>query len=380
MLWDQVLAACCLLLLAAGGNARPAEPITLAFTGDCMVSKLIDQLLPHPSTDWYLGQGQIERDRIDYYNQSDDYLYKRPWGTMLDHMRDSDLCLINLESAVTASDNEWTGKTWHFKMHPDNIDVLTAAGVDFANNANNHVLDYRYEGMESTLQALDEAGIAHAGVGINIEAAMKPAILETRGMKVAVYSFGDHGCWYPNENSTSEEEDNGRVYDGCFADKDGFDGWAATESRAGISYIDFYKPELLERAVNKVREGKTKEGADLVLVSLHCGPNWQFEVSARQQSFVKRLIDEAAADLIWGSSSHHMQGVEVYQGKPIIYGSGNFVDDYHVELPFRNDLGMMYKLEVDPVDYTLRRLVCIPTKIHDLSANQLAPIHKDFLW
>jgi len=74
-----------------------------------------------------------------------------------------DLRIANLETAVTSAETPWPGKGIHYRMHPQNIGCLSAAHISACALANNHVLDWGYDGLSETLQTLDAAGIAHSG-------------------------------------------------------------------------------------------------------------------------------------------------------------------------------------------------------------------------
>ena len=105
--------------------------------------------------------------------------------------------------------------------------------------------------------------------------------------------------------------------------------WGAFE---GFNYQDVENPSILGLSTTiKV----AKESADFVLFSFHWGPNYQWFPDAQIRRLGHSLID-LGVDLIHGHSSHHIQGIEIYKGKPIFYGMGDFVDDYAVTLSYRN--------------------------------------------
>ena len=126
--------------------------------------------------------------------------------------------------------------------------------------------------------------------------------------------------------------------------------------------------DLSERTVEsikrKIQESTSPE--DLIVTSIHWGENWGYEIPSAQLEFAHRLIDEAGVDLIHGHSSHHVKGIEVYHGKLILYGCGDFVNDYEgIEgyEEFRGDLGLMYFASLDPSNGRLVRLHMVPTKM-----------------
>ena len=89
------------------------------------------------------------------------------WGEALPELRraEVDLRIINLETAITTVETHWLGKEIHYRMHPHNIDCLSVAGINGCALANNHVLDWGYEGLSETLRTLDAVGVKHAGAG-----------------------------------------------------------------------------------------------------------------------------------------------------------------------------------------------------------------------
>ena len=140
--------------------------------------------------------------------------------------------------------------------------------------------------------------------------------------------------------------------------------WAASEHQAGVCLIE----EDSEDAVRTIAESiaAVKGSADVIVVSLHWGGNWGYAVPAERQTFAHRLIDEAGADIIHGHSSHHVRGIEVYHGKLILYGCGNFLDDYEGISgyeTFRPDLSLMYFASVDDKTGRLLALQMVPMQI-----------------
>jgi poly-gamma-glutamate synthesis protein (capsule biosynthesis protein) len=140
--------------------------------------------------------------------------------------------------------------------------------------------------------------------------------------------------------------------------------WAAGESRAGVNLL----PDLGEgtcRAVGGwVR--RVKEPGDLAIASIHWGGNWGFEVPGEHVAFAHRLIDLAGIDVVHGHSSHHVKGIEVYRDRPIIYGCGDFIDDYegiNGYEGYRGDLGLMYFADMDAGSGRCTALRLVPTRV-----------------
>ena len=119
-------------------------------------------------------------------------------------------------------------------------------------------------------------------------------------------------------------------------------GWAAGPSRAGVDLL----PSLSRHAADQVADRAQADGdaADLAVVSLHWGSNWGYEVGRDQVAFAHRLID-GGIGLVHGHSSHHPRPIEVYRGRLILYGCGDFIDDYEGiagQREYRDDLRLMY--------------------------------------
>lgn len=272
------------------------QALTLALTGDVMLGRMVDRAIAA-------------------------YGPAYPWG---DDMRAAlgraDLRLINLECAITREQERWHDgayKAFYFRADPVAVDTLHAAGIDFATLANNHVGDFGTAGLLETVQLLDAAGIAHAGAGADLAAAAAPARLQAGGWRVAVVAFADH----PQQ-------------------------WAAAPGRPGINYtpISVHPADFVPvaRALADARQG-----ADLVVFTIHWGPNMRPRPTPEFQAFARRVI-EAGADVFWGHSAHVVQGVEIYRDRLILYDTGDFVDDYVVAPDLRNDLSALFLVRVAP--------------------------------
>jgi poly-gamma-glutamate capsule biosynthesis protein CapA/YwtB (metallophosphatase superfamily) len=160
-----------------------ADLIRLFLCGDVMTGRGIDQVLPHPTDptlhEPYIGDARSYVERAESVNGAIprpvefDYI----WGDALAELDRAgvDLRIINLETSITSSEDYWRDKEIHYRMHPRNIDCITAARIDCCCLANNHVLDWGYDGLAETLRTLDAAGIAHTGAGRDAVEAAAPA-------------------------------------------------------------------------------------------------------------------------------------------------------------------------------------------------------------
>ena len=108
------------------------------------------------------------------------------------------------------------------------------------------------------------------------------------------------------------------------------------------------------------------------MASIHWGGNWGYDIPPDQQAFARALIDSAGVDLVHGHSSHHVKGIEVYRDRLILYGCGDFLNDYEgisgME-EFRGDLGLMYFPRLEPATGRLLGLAMTPTRIRNLRVN-----------
>ena len=239
------------------------------------------------------------------------------WGSTLPLLRGSSDCVVaNLECALTTHQRKWarTPKAFHFKCPPSpGIATLKAAGVNAVSLANNHALDYNAEGAEETVRALDAAGIAHAGAGAHLADAQKPGWTTAAGVSIALLSMADH----PWE-------------------------WAATGSEPGINLFDpFPSANALAWATAAAAKARA-EGAGMIIFAAHYGGNYVLRPPQAVRAFFRALLDTSEVDLVFGHSAHVMQGVEVHNGRLIVYQSGDFVDDYAKDKEWRNDWGALF--------------------------------------
>ena len=181
--------------------------------------------------------------------------------------------------------------------------------------ANNHVLDYGYDALIEMLGILDRAGIVHSGAGLDYGEASRLATSEVSGRKLGLLAFTDN------------EPD-----------------WEATADRPGVFYVP---TDLTDSRATKLLEiiRGSRKVVDLLVVSAHWGSNWGDHPPHGHLIFAHALI-EAGADIIFGHSSHVFRGIEFYKGQPILYGAGDFVDDYAIDEIERNDQSFIYVLEM----------------------------------
>ena len=329
--------------------------ITLFLCGDVMTGRGIDQILPHPS-DPRIHEPYV-RDSRRYVDLAEEHSGQIPrpadfsyiWGDALDEFRRTtpDVRIINLETSITRSDDYWQGKGINYRMNPDNIHCLTAAGIDVCSLANNHVLDWGYAGLAETIRTLQKAKITSAGAGRDMKEAEAPAVLEVpKKGRVIVFSLGMESSGIPSN-------------------------WAAAPDKPGVLLLRNLSANSVLHMVSKVRD--VKRHGDIVIASIHWGGNWGYKIPLEQIEFSRRLIDEAGVDVIHGHSSHHVKGIEVYADKPILYSCGDFINDYEGiggYESFRGDLSLMYFVRMDPASGKLAELRMIPMQMGKFKVNR----------
>ena len=241
------------------------------------------------------------------------------WGDALGTLRSADARIINLETAVCTSSRPWPDKGIHYRMHPAHVDSLRTAEIDICALANNHVLDWGRTGLTETLESLRAAGISTCGAGHDLPRARAPTMAQhLSGARVLVLSRGAESSGIPR-------------------------AWGAGHDRAGVALFDPSDPTAVDEITAAVID--RRQAGDVVVASLHWGGNWGYRIDESQRRFARALIDEAGVDVVHGHSSHHPLGIEIYRGRPIIYGSGDLINDYegiggHEEL--RPGLGLIY--------------------------------------
>jgi poly-gamma-glutamate capsule biosynthesis protein CapA/YwtB (metallophosphatase superfamily) len=320
---------------------------TLFLCGDVMTGRGIDQILPHPSGPRIdeacmasaIGYVELAERANGPIARPVDFAYL--WGDALDELDlvKPEVRIVNLETAVTSSDTPWPDKEVRYRMHPDNVGCLTAARIDACAIANNHVLDWGRNGLRQTIDTLRAAGIATAGAGADETAAAAPASIPVDGGKVLLFAFAAPDCGVP-------------------------DDWAAARDRSGVHAL----PDLSGKTAAGVARhiGAMRQPGDTVIASIHWGGNWGYAVPGEHRRFARQLVDDAGVDLVHGHSSHHAKGIEVYRERLILYGCGDFINDYEGigrQGPWRSDLGLMYFPQFERATGRLVRLAMTPTRI-----------------
>ncbi|MFW6690121.1 CapA family protein [Streptomyces sp. MAR4 CNX-425] len=256
---------------APGKEVR--SPFTLVATGD---------ILPHDSV--------IDAARRDA--GGDGYDFRPMLAGVKPVISAADLAICHMETVYGPAGGPFTGYP-SFASPPQIADAVRATGYDSCSTASNHTLDAGFPGVRRTLDALDAAGVAHAGSARSPAEALRPALLEAGGATVAqlAYTYGTNGKEPP-------------------ADKP----WA----------VNITDPE---RVVADARRAR-RAGADVVVVSLHWGTEWQDAPDATQRRLARELTASRSAgapdvDLIIGTHAHVPQAYEKVNGTWVVYGMGD---------------------------------------------------------
>jgi poly-gamma-glutamate synthesis protein (capsule biosynthesis protein) len=329
----------------------PAGATTLFLAGDVMTGRGVDQVLRHPSEPvLYESYVRDARDYVTLAEQKSGSI-KTPvddryiWGAALAELERvvPAARIVNLETSVTTSSDAWPGKGIHYRMHPHNVGCLTAARIDCCALANNHVLDWGHAGLEETLATLHAAGVRTAGAGQHAHEAEAPAVIDDGACgRVLVFATGSPTSGIPLS-------------------------WQAHDSQPGVSVVSALDAAEARRLAAVIAAYRRRR--DLVVVSVHWGGNWGYEVPREQREFARALIESGCVDVVHGHSSHHAKGIEIYRRRLILYGCGDFLNDYEGitgHERYRGDLALMYFATLDSAGQLLE-LRMVPLAIHRLS-------------
>jgi len=240
---------------------------------------------------------------------------------LLTYMNEADIMCLNNEFTYSLRGEPLEGKMYTFRANPDRVSILQEMGVDIVKLANNHVYDYGKDAMLDTLDTLESAGITYMGAGRNLEEAMEPKYIELDGKTVAFVAASRAEKYKMTPQ--------------------------ATEDSPGI--LRCYDNTLFLQTIAEAREN-----ADFVVAYVHWGTEYTYVLEEVQLTTGKEYID-AGADVVIGAHSHCLQGMEYYNGKPIIYGLGDYwfngetIDTMLVNLHFSgNDDGGEVEVQVIP--------------------------------
>jgi len=277
--------------LAAGAVRRPYRwrslaGVRVALAGDTMLGRLVAEEIDRT------GRAPFDDDVVAVANEAD-------------------LFVLNLECCISARGERWPAdaKPFFFRAPPRAAELLAAIGVDCVTLANNHALDYGAQALLDTLEYLQAAGIATAGAGPDEASARAPRTIAAKTGRLTILAAADH----PPD-------------------------FAAAPDRPGIAFADLRADARAGWLADAVAEAHEHP----VLVACHWGPN----MTVRPAPYIKaaaRSLTQAGATLVVGHSAHVFHGV----ADDVLYDLGDFVDDYRVDRRLRNDLGMLFLVELD---------------------------------
>ncbi len=276
-----LLAAACGSEAQAVVTAPPPLPVTTTVVLPAEATTTTTTVTVDPVTLVFGGDVSLTHGLVD----------ADPFADVATVLQAADLSWVNLETAVAEESFGFAlDKEYLFRSPPAAAGLLAAAGIDGVALANNHSLDAGTAGLERTIELLDQAGVKHAGAGMNSDQAYAPVVEQVGDTTVAVVSFS-------------------RVLPDS--------SWAATAGSAGLASA--YHP-FIERSAAAVAEAA--EEAEVVVVMVH----WGIELSACPEQYQRDLAalwSEAGADLIVGSHPHVLQGIEQIGGTWVMYSTGN---------------------------------------------------------
>ena len=334
----------------------------LFLCGDVMIGRGIDQVLPHPCRT-ILHESYVHS-ASDYVRLAEEANGPIPqpvapsyiWGAALDELnrRQPDTRIINLETAVTHSE-DFAPKGINYRISPENATCLTAAAIDCCVLANNHVLDWGRAGLLDTLTTLERLQIKPTGAGRDLDEASTPTVLQITGKgRVVVFSFAAVTSGTPRN-------------------------WTATRDAPGVNLLR----ELSEATAIRISEqiARYRQPHDVIVVSIHWGPNWGYDIPEEQRHFAHTLIERADVSVVHGHSSHHAKGIEIYRDRLILYGCGDFLNDYEGIQgyeDYRGDLALMYFADIDLATRALSAVEIVPLQIHKFTL--VRPSGPDIDW
>lgn len=335
---------------------------TLFLCGDVMIGRGIDQILPHsvpprlfePYVRSALGYVELAERAHGPVRRPAGFEYV--WGDALAELarRQPAARIVNLETAITTCEDAWPGKGIHYRTHPGNVECLASARIDCCSLANNHVLDWGRAGLAETLATLRSAGIRVTGAGADLRRAMAPATIDVaQEQRVLVFAGATRDSGVPQE-------------------------WGAGDETPGIHLLPDLSPRTVAGVASQVRE-HARTG-DLVVWSIHWGANWGYDIGRAQQRFARGLIDEAGVDVVHGHSSHHVKAIEVHEGRLILYGCGDFLNDYEGiggNESYHAERSLMYFPTLDAAG-SLQALCMVPALTRRLRINRSGP--EDAVW
>lgn len=253
------------------------------------------------------GAGDVIIDRDDHLS-----VFKN----VRDIFRAADLTYVNMEQIL--SDEGIPHPAQSVAKGSRFVEAYVDAQVDVVSCATNHALDWGVPGLQGTIATLDNAGVAHCGTGSNLFEARKPAILERKGTKFGVLNY----CSVARPEYDADENHPGIAPLKVHTLYQQVDFQPATPP----AIISRPTPESHEMIISDVKA--LREQVDVVVVAFHWGQHLLPVIVPQYCVEMAHGVVDAGADIVIGSHTHILKGIEVYNGKAIYYSTGNFALDF----------------------------------------------------
>ncbi len=260
-------------------------------------------------------------------------------------LRAADIALGQLEIPFSERGSPHIGRGALKRGHPRNIAALVHAGFDIVSFASNHALDYGYDAFFDTIENLQKNGIEVLGVGKNLEEARRPIILERKGTRIAFLAYNSITmAWLRGYAADIDRPGCNPLRAYTFYEPIGFGYQPGTPGKP----ISFAYPEDKARMVEDISRAKAL--ADVVVVMQHAGVLYVHALIAMYQKEIAYAAIDAGADIVLQHHAHMLKGIEMYKGKAIFYGLGNFAFDSTrtYETRWRNEINEYYGIKVEP--------------------------------
>ena len=232
-----------------------------------------------------------------------------------------DIVFCQLEPVLSRRGTPLPQARLAMRADPKSASAIKNAGIHVVSFATNHCMDWGSDAFFDTINALKEQKLQVIGVGKDIEEARKPAIIESKGTRVAFLAYNTilpMGYWAERDRPGCAPMRAWTFYEQIEHDQPGTPCRIHTFPHEGD----------LKAMVDDIRSARSQ--ADVVIVSIHWGIHFVPEVIAEYQRQVGHVAIDSGADLILGHHAHILKGIEVYKGKVILYSLSNFA----LESPF----------------------------------------------